>query len=57
MLMQLKGRRLVLLAGFIVVLFLLIFSQSTVPESLNWVSCFVGVTSKFFVLLIDVASP
>ncbi|EQB43855.1 hypothetical protein CGLO_17441 [Colletotrichum gloeosporioides Cg-14] len=36
MLMQLKGRRLVLLAGFIVVLFLLIFSQSTVPESLNW---------------------
>lgn len=57
MLMQLKGRRLVLLAGFIVVLFLLIFSQSTVPESLNWVSCFVVVTSKFFVLLIDVASP
>lgn len=55
MLMALKGRRLVLLAAFVVALALLVFSQSTVPESLNWVSLIV-VTSECLGVL-TVASP
>ncbi|CCF47474.1 hypothetical protein CH063_15851 [Colletotrichum higginsianum] len=36
MLMALKGRRLALLAAFVIVSALLIFSQSLYPENLNW---------------------
>ncbi|EXF76973.1 hypothetical protein CaCOL14_006352 [Colletotrichum acutatum] len=36
MLMALKGRRLVLLAAFVIVSALLIFSQSLYPENLSW---------------------